>query len=86
MRPNIKERFTNMGLFDLVGKTPMVSILIFSGEYTAAKVWAKAVYLNPGGSLNDRPVARMLLSAFKQGRLGGGEVVLASPPGIACRA
>ena len=72
-----------MGLFDLVGKTPMVSILIFSGEYPAAKVWAKAEYLNPGGSLKDRPVARMLLNAFKQGRLDGGKVILDSTSGNA---
>lgn len=83
MRPNNKERFTNMGLFELVGKTPMVSILIFSGEYPAAKVWAKAEYLNPGGSLKDRPVARMLLNAFKQGRLDGGKVILDSTSGNA---
>ena len=72
-----------MGLFELVGKTPMVSILIFSGEYPAAKVWAKAEYLNPGGSLKDRPVARMLLNAFKQGRLDGGKVILDSTSGNA---
>ena len=72
-----------MGLFELVGKTPMVSILIFSGEYPAAKVWAKAEYLNPGGSLKDRPVARMLLNAFKLGRLDGGKVILDSTSGNA---
>ena len=72
-----------MGLFELVGKTPMVSILIFSGEYPAAKVWAKAEYLNPGGSLKDRPVARMLLNAYKQGRLDGGKVILDSTSGNA---
>jgi len=72
-----------MGLFGLVGNTPMVSILIFSGEYPAAKVSAKAEYLNPGGSLKDRPVARMLLNARKRGELDDGKVILDSTSGNA---
>ncbi len=83
VRPSNTERITNMGLFELVGKTPLVSILIFSGEYPAATVSAKAEYLNPGGSLKDRPVARMLLNAFERGQLNDGKVILDSTSGNA---
>ena len=72
-----------MGLFELVGNTPMVSILIFSDEHPAAKVSAKAEYLNPGGSLKDRPVARMLLNALKRGELNDDKVILDSSSGNA---
>ena len=72
-----------MGLFELVGNTPMVSILIFSDEYPAAKVSAKAEYLNPGGSLKDRPVARMLLNALKRGEMNDDKVILDSSSGNA---
>jgi len=71
------------GIFELVGKTPMVSISIFSDEYPAARVAAKAEFLNPGGSLKDRPIARMLLHAHEQGKLKDGKVILDSTSGNA---
>ena len=83
MKPETTERIANRGLFELVGNTPMVSILIFSDKYPAAKVSAKAEYLNPGGSLKDRPVARMLLNALKRGELNDDKVILDSSSGNA---
>jgi cysteine synthase B len=46
-------------------------------------VLAKMEQLNPGGSLKDRPVLRMLLSALDDGRLEGGRTVLDSSSGNA---
>ena len=83
MKPGDTERIAPRSLFELVGNTPMVSILIFSDEYPAAKVSAKVEYLNPGGSLKDRPVARMLLNALKQGELDDDKIILDSTSGNA---
>ena len=46
---------------NLIGNTRMVEILCFKEELPEVKVYAKAEYANPGGSLKDRPVRRMLL-------------------------
>ena len=46
-------------LFELVGDTPMVEIPIFQNEFPEAVVLAKLESMNPGGSIKDRPVARM---------------------------
>ncbi len=83
LKPNSTVQISDTGIFELVGDTPLVTISIFSDEYPAARVAAKAEYLNPGGSLKDRPVARMLLKALEQGKLNDGKVILDSTSGNA---
>ena len=61
----------------------MVPITIFSEEFPGARVSAKAEFMNPGGSLKDRPVARMLLKAVERGELGEGKAILDSSSGNA---
>src|SRR5262245_59758899 len=68
---------------NLIGNTRMVEILCFKEEFPEVKVYAKAEYTNPGGSLMDRPVRRMLLEALISGRIGKGQVELDSSSGNA---
>ena len=68
---------------NLVGNTRMVEILCFSEEFPGVRVFAKAEFTNPGGSLKDRPVRRMLLEAMLAGELEGGRAVLDSSSGNA---
>ncbi len=67
----------------LVGNTRMVEIFCFSEEFPGVRVFAKAEFTNPGGSLKDRPVRRMLLEAMLAGELEGGRAVLDSSSGNA---
>jgi len=68
---------------NLIGNTRMVEILCFKEELPEVRVYAKAEYTNPGGSLKDRPVRRMLLEALIEGKIGKGQVVLDSSSGNA---
>src|SRR5262249_7564499 len=43
-----------------VGGTPLVPVDVFRDELPEVEVWAKLECLNPGGSLKDRPVLRMM--------------------------
>jgi S-sulfo-L-cysteine synthase (O-acetyl-L-serine-dependent) len=61
----------------------MVEIVCFKEEFPEVHVYAKAEYTNPGGSLKDRPVRRMLLEALIEGKIGKGQVVLDSSSGNA---
>ncbi len=70
-------------LFELVGDTPMVEIPIFRSEFPEAVVLAKLESMNPGGSIKDRPVARMLKDAVAAGKLGSGQTILDSSSGNA---
>src|SRR5215467_2081772 len=83
----IEERYSEFHkrypALNLVGNTRMVEILCFKEELPEVHVYAKAEYTNPGGSLKDRPVRRMLLEALIQGKIGKGQVVLDSSSGNA---
>jgi len=68
---------------NLIGNTRMVEILCFKEEFPEVHVYAKAEYTNPGGSLKDRPVRRMLLEALVEGKIGKGQVLLDSSSGNA---
>jgi len=66
-----------------VGNTPLVPLTIFREELPDVEVLAKMESLNPGGSLKDRPVLRMLLGALADGRLEPGRIILDSSSGNA---
>jgi cysteine synthase B len=68
---------------NLIGNTRMVEILCFKEEFPEIDVYAKVEFTNPGGSLKDRPVRRMLLEALLAGKIGKGQVVLDSSSGNA---
>ena len=56
-----------------VGNTPLVPVPLFRDRLPDAEVLAKMEQLNPGDSLKDRPVLRMLLSAVARGQLQPGK-------------
>jgi cysteine synthase B len=68
---------------NLIGNTRMVELLCFKEEFPEVSIYAKAEYANPGGSLKDRPVRRMLLEATIEGKIGSGQIVLDSSSGNA---
>jgi cysteine synthase B len=68
---------------NLIGNTRMVEVLCFKEELPEVSIYAKAEYANPGGSLKDRPVRRMLLEALIAGKIGKGQIVLDSSSGNA---
>ena len=83
----IEERYSEFHkrypALNLIGNTRMVEILCFNDELPEVRIYAKAEYANPGGSLKDRPVRRMLLQALIEGKIGNGQVVLDSSSGNA---
>ncbi len=69
-------------LLAAVGATPLVEIPSDSLP-AGARLFAKLESVNPGGSIKDRPVARMLSSAIRSGRFTGGRRLLDSSSGNA---
>ncbi|MGH2571187.1 MAG: PLP-dependent cysteine synthase family protein [bacterium] len=67
----------------LIGDTPLVRLDLFRDELPDVEVWAKVEYYNPGGSIKDRPVLRMLCEAMLDGRLREGKTILDSSSGNA---
>lgn len=67
----------------LIGNTPLVRITAFEDLHPGVEVHAKVEYFNPGGSLKDRPVLRMLSEAIADGRLVPGKTIIDSSSGNA---
>lgn len=59
-------------IIDLIGNTPIVSLK----ETTGLNVYAKAEFLNPGGSIKDRVAKNMVEQAEKDGRLHSGMTIV----------
>ena len=70
-------------LFQLVGNTPLIELSVFRDEFPKASIFAKLESLNPGGSIKDRPVSRMLSDARASGSLRSGQTILDSSSGNA---
>ena len=45
-----------VGLLDLIGDTPLIRLDSLTGDLPDVRLYGKAEYLNPGGSVKDRPV------------------------------
>lgn len=75
--------FERAPLLALVGNTPLVEVPLFRDELPRCRFLAKVESVNPGGSIKDRPVRRMLLEALALGRLRPGQTVLDSSSGNA---
>jgi cysteine synthase B len=75
--------FDRAPILALVGNTPLVEVPIFKQELPKCRFFAKLETMNPGGSIKDRPVRRMLLEASLSGALGPGKTLMDSSSGNA---
>ena len=71
------------GLLAGIGNTPLVEINLVRAVTPQTRLFAKLESVNPGGSIKDRPVARMLTQAIGAGRFAGGRRLLDSSSGNA---
>ncbi len=64
-------------VLDLIGNTPLLSIRWAEG----CEIFAKAEFLNPGGSVKDRPALHMINKAEERGDLRPGMAILEATSG-----
>jgi S-sulfo-L-cysteine synthase (O-acetyl-L-serine-dependent) len=56
-------------VLEAVGNTPLVRLAALERDAPGVELYAKAEWLNPGGSVKDRAAARMICEALKTGAL-----------------
>jgi S-sulfo-L-cysteine synthase (O-acetyl-L-serine-dependent) len=56
-------------ILDTIGQTPLLRLTRIERDVPGIELYAKAEWLNPGGSVKDRPAARMICEALKAGTL-----------------
>lgn len=59
-------------ILDLIGNTPLISLK----QTTGLNIYAKAEFLNPGGSIKDRIAKNMIEAAEQDGRLKPGMTII----------
>jgi len=65
-----------MNLIDNVGNNPLLKF-----DFPKGTLWGKAEFLNPGGSIKDRPVAWILKVAMHNGKLKQGDTIIEATSG-----
>jgi cysteine synthase B len=69
------------GILDRIGNTPLLRLHLFDREAPEVAVYAKAEFLNPGGSVKDRPALRMIEEAERSGLLTHDRIIIDSTSG-----
>lgn len=65
-------------ILSAIGNTPLVDITGILGLPSGVKLLAKLEYLNPGGSIKDRPALFIVRKAIEEGRVQGKKLLDAS--------
>lgn len=64
-----------------IGNTPLLSLESLTGGFPRVKLWGKAEWHNPGGSVKDRAAASIVAAARREGKLALGKILLDSTSG-----
>jgi cysteine synthase B len=68
-------------IIDLIGNTPLLRLPSFEAGLRNVELYAKAEWKNPGGSVKDRPAARMIADGERSGRLTRDKIILDATSG-----
>jgi cysteine synthase A len=68
------------GIVEAIGNTPLIKLARVS-QQTGCTILGKAEFMNPGGSVKDRPGREMILQAEKRGEIKPGGLVVESTAG-----
>jgi cysteine synthase B len=72
---------TSPSVLDLIGNTPLIRLSTFETGLRNVELWAKAEWRNPGGSVKDRPAARMMLDGERSGAFTRDKILLDATSG-----
>jgi S-sulfo-L-cysteine synthase (O-acetyl-L-serine-dependent) len=67
-------------IVDLVGGTPLIRLRCVEPR-AGVEIWAKAEFMNPGGSVKDRPALQMIREGIADGRLTPEKILIDSTSG-----
>ncbi len=63
-------------IIEKIGNTPLIQVRLFEREIPKVKIFAKCEFLNPGGSVKDRPAYRMITEAIHSGELTRDKIIM----------
>ena len=72
---------SDVSILDLVGNTPLLRLDKIGAHLRNVEIYGKAEYLNPAGSVKDRPALNMIRTGIENGELTPGKIILDSTSG-----
>jgi cysteine synthase B len=72
---------TRRSIVQCVGNTPLLELRRISAEVAPVRIFGKAEWYNPGGSVKDRPALNMILDGEATGRLTQDKILLDATSG-----
>jgi cysteine synthase B len=74
-------RTHSTSLLAAIGNTPLVRLENIDADLPGVEIYGKAEFLNPGGSVKDRPALNMILDGERTGRLTPDRIILDATSG-----
>ncbi len=69
-------------ILELIGNTPIIALDRIAKDINPrVKIYAKAEWFNPGGSVKDRPAYRMIMNGIESGELTPDKIIMDSSSG-----
>ena len=79
---NYKEFISNYSALQSIGQTPLIKLALPIDDINSY-LYAKQEQLNPGGSIKDRPISRLIIEAILSGKLTKNKMILDATSGNA---
>jgi S-sulfo-L-cysteine synthase (O-acetyl-L-serine-dependent) len=77
----VREKRLGEGVLERIGNTPLLRIERIASHVVNVQIAAKAEWLNPGGSVKDRPAQSMIQAGIASGELRSGKTILDATSG-----
>jgi cysteine synthase B len=77
----VPQRIQDQSVLHTIGNTPLLRLAAIDQELDGVELYAKAEWLNPGGSVKDRAARRMVCEALARGELKDGKRLLDATSG-----
>src|SRR5258707_8889250 len=68
-------------LLSAIGNTPLIKLERLAADLPGIEIYGKAEFLNPGGSVKDRPGLNMIIDGERTGKLTKDRILLDSTSG-----
>jgi cysteine synthase A len=78
--PSLSTDSKSSSVVEAIGNTPLIRLRRVS-DLTGCEILGKAEFLNPGGSVKDRPARHMILEAEKRGQIRRGGLIVEGTAG-----
>ncbi|MHA2091671.1 MAG: PLP-dependent cysteine synthase family protein [Candidatus Kariarchaeaceae archaeon] len=79
--PILPEGFASQGIISNIGDTPLIPITNLVPRKSNVRIFAKAEFMNPGGSVKDRPAWNMIKEGILQNSLTYDKTILDATSG-----